>query len=109
MKKQNKFQDFIGGLYSSLKSQFTKEKLLAYLEQKALKALFKKFLISGGLKGWVIRFTLGYLIDEADEHLIEPALRKINLLRDKADGSKQFGRIQNAQDRDDWRDSVRNR
>lgn len=95
-----------GRLLAAFLNYFKSDNLLKVLEEKLVKAAFKKLIISGGLKGWLVKFVIGELVEEADEHLIEPLLRNINLLKDSSDGSKVFGRIHNAETRDEWRDAA---
>ena len=83
-----------------------KSGLLKYLEKNAVKFALKKLAIVGGFKAWLIAFVVGELIEEADEHLIEPAFRKVGYLLEVVDGKRIYKRIENAQDRDDWRDHI---
>lgn len=105
MKMQNK-KPFLARLIDGLFSSFTKEKLLKFLEEKAIKAVLKKFIISGGIKGWIISFVIGEIIEEVDEHLLEPAFRKIGFIADRIEGKTIYKRVENAENRDEWRDSV---
>ena len=104
-------KSFWGSLFDSLsiyfKAFFSKEKLLKYLEEKAIKAVLKKFLIVGGLKAWLITFVVEHLIGKADQHLIEPAFRKVGFIKDSLEGKAIYKRIEDAENRDDWRDAVR--
>lgn len=80
--------------------------LLKLLQEQAVKFVLKKFVIVGGIKVWLVTFILGEVIEEADEYLIEPALRKANLLRDTAEGKVIFGRIENAQTIEAWSNAA---
>lgn len=104
---EKKDKSIVGRFIDALLSYFTADKILKYIEEKAVKAVFKKLIITGGFKGWVIKFVIGELVEEADEKMLEPLLRNINLLGDRADGTKVFGRIHNAETRDEWRDAAR--
>lgn len=84
-----------------------KDKLPSILQKKITRTILKKLAISGGIKGWLIGFVVGELIEKGDEYLIEPAFRKIGYYIEVIDGTKVYKRIENAQDRDDWRDAVR--
>lgn len=83
-----------------------KERLFLILKEKVTKAILKKLVISGGLKGWLVSFVIEEILEEVDEHLIEPAFRKIGYGIDVHKGKKIYKRIENAEDRDDWRDVV---
>lgn len=110
MAKKGNFRVFLEGLYVSLlnffKNKFTKEQILKTLEEKAVKSVLKKLLIVGGWKAWVVKFVVGELIEEADEHLIEPAFRKIGFIKDSLEGKAIYKKVQNAKDVDDWRDTI---
>ena len=105
VKKDNK-QSFWGRILSALSSPTVKNYLVSFLQKNAIKYALKKLAIVGGFKAWLISFVIEELIEEADEHLIEPAFRKIGYLGDVADGDKIYRKVKNAQDRDDWRDSI---
>lgn len=83
-----------------------KAALLNWLKKQSVKAVLKKLAITGGIKGWLIAFVIEELIEEVDERLIEPAIRKIGYKADVYKGSKIYRRVSNAEDVDDWRDAV---
>jgi len=72
-----------------------------------MKAAIKKFIISGGLKGIIATFVIEHLIEKADDHLIEPLFRKLGFIEDSLEGKAIYKRIEDAENRDDWRDAVR--
>ena len=104
MEKMKNKKSFWGSFFSSL---FSKEKILKFLEEKAVKFTLKKLLIVGGWKAWLIKFVISELIEEADEHLIEPAFRKVGFVKDSLKGKAIYKRIKDAENRDDWRDTIR--
>lgn len=115
--KKEKNKSFWGSLYDSLfitfqailsylSSTSVKERLVAMIKKEAVKGVLKKLAITGGFKAWLITFVVEELVEEADEHLIEPAFRKIGFLKDRGDGAQVYRKVVNAQNRDDWRDSV---
>lgn len=101
-----KKSSFLGRLIDALFSVQMKEALMNQLEKLAVKAILKKFVVVGGFRAWLIKFVVGELIEEADEKLIEPAFRKIGFVGDVAEGKKIYRKVSNAQDVDDWRDSI---
>ena len=62
--------------------------------------------ISGGLKAWLVTFLVGELLDEADEHLIEPAFRAVGYVSDTLEGAKIYKKVDNAKDVDEWIDTL---
>ena len=80
--------------------------LVEVLKQASVKALLKKLVVSGGLKTWLITFVVGELVEEADEHLIEPAFVLIGFEADKLDGAKVYKKVNNAKDVNEWLDSL---
>ena len=106
-KMKLKFKQFVGWLYVALRSLFSPENIKKFLKDSLMKAAIKKFVVSGGLKGMLISFVVEELVEEADEHLIEPFFRKMNLFKDIVDGEVIYKRVENAENRDDWRDAVR--
>lgn len=84
-----------------------KPALLNWLEKASIKFILKKLAIAGGFKAWLITFVVGELIEEADEHLIEPAFRKVGFIIEVHEGKKTYAKLINAEDRDTWRDVVR--
>ena len=81
--------------------------LLKWLEKEGVKLVLKKLAIAGGFKAWIIAWVVGELIEEADERIVEPLLRKLGYIEEVRNGTKIYKRIENAQDVDDWRDAVR--
>lgn len=79
--------------------------LSSFLTKYLTKALLKKLVISGGIKGWLISFVVEELVEEADEHLIEPAIRKVGYVKDVIKGHYTYKGVQDAQSDDDWIDS----
>ena len=103
-KKSTFMASLLRGLFSTKNGNL----LVKFLEKKAIKAVLKKLLISGGLKGWIISFVIGEVIEKADEKLLEPLLVNIGFVADVIDGKQVYRRINDAENRDDWRDAVRN-
>ena len=75
--------------------------LSSLLTKYLTKAILKKLVIVGGIKAWVIAFVVEELIEEADEYLIEPALRKVGYIADKIEGHYVYKKVSNSSD-DDW-------
>ena len=95
-------------LFLVLKTYFSKEKILSYLEKEVVKAVLKKLIISGGIRVWIITFVIHELFEKGDEYIIEPIMRKFGYVVDSLNGTKIYRRIKDAQNIDDWRAAVRN-
>ena len=101
-------KNFLASLLERLSSPFIQDALVNFLQKQAIKAILKKLLISGGLKAWIISFVVEELIEKTDELAIEPIFNKVGWFSDTINGKSVYKRKENAQDRDDWRDAVRN-
>lgn len=108
MQPQKPKKKFLASLFERLSSTVVQDMLVNFLERQAIKAIFKKLVISGGIKGWLIQFVVGELIEKSDEHVIEPLFNKIGWVSDTLHGKAIYKRKENAENRDDWRDTVRN-
>lgn len=75
-----------------------RDAIIKQLKGAAVKAVLKKFLISGGIKGFLISF----IVEEAFEEIAEPILkavgRKIGYLVDRVEGSIVISKIEDARD-----------
>ena len=60
----------------------------------------------GGFKAWAIRFVVEHLYDEVAKPLILLSFRKVGYVYHVEKGKHILRKIENAQDRDDWRTSV---
>lgn len=103
---ENSPKSFWGRLVAALTTATNRNYLLDFLQKNAIKMLIKNFAIAGGIKAWLITFVVDHLIDEADEHLIEPAFRAVGYIGDTLDGAKVYKKIKNAEDVETWVDAV---
>ena len=75
-----------------------RDAIIKQLKGAAVKAVLKRFLISGGIKGWLISF----IVEEAFEEIAEPILkavgRKIGYVIDRVEGSIVINKIEEARD-----------
>jgi len=104
MNQQTK--SFWGRLIDALTSKPFQDYLVDLLERQTIKAVLKKLAITGGFKAWLISFVIGELIEEADEHIIEPLFQKLGFIGDSLDGKKIYKKITEAEDPTDWRDTI---
>jgi len=102
MEKKSNFSRF----FTWLGSPFVKKLLVETLEKQAIKLILKKLVITGGLKGWLVSFVVGELMDETDDILIKPLFRKINFVADVINGRKVYREIDDAENSDDWFDTI---
>lgn len=101
----NKFQIFLTALAGRFSSQYFQNLLVDFLKKKAVKAVLKKFVITGGLKAWLITFVVEELVEEADEKIIEPVFRKIGYIGDSLNGKLIYRKaVEVSNHRDQWRD-----
>ena len=110
MANLKKLKSFVARLISGFSLYFTRERILKFLKEKAVESLFKKILggiAMGGIKGWLVRFVITEVMEEVEDELVEPLLRKIGLVKDIHEGKTIYKRVEDAENRDDWRDSVR--
>lgn len=107
---KNNTKDFLnkllGGLLALLNSEKVQKAILAFLEKEAVKFILKKVVITGGFKIWLITWVVGELVEETDERLIEPAFRKVGFAEDHLDGARVFRKVDNAQNVNDWVNSL---
>lgn len=101
-----KVRSFWGWLLAILSSSEFKDALVKLLKKNVIKLALKKLAIVGGIKAWLVSFVIEELVEEADEHLIEPAFRKVGYLGDYLDGAKVYKKVLNAEDVDEWLDAI---
>ena len=89
-----------------LSSPFIQNKIIKFLEKESSKFILKKLLIVGGFKAWLVGFVVEEIVEEADEYLIEPAFRKIGFASDYLEGARIYKKVSNAQDVDEWVDTL---
>jgi len=106
MEKKNK--SFWASLIERLFSDTNKKRIVKFLEKEIIKNLLKNFLSLSGLKLWLVSFVVVELIEEVDGELIEPLFRKFNLIADIHNGKTIYRRIEDAENRDDWRNTIGN-
>ena len=80
---------------------------LDILNREGIKFLLKKLAwSSGGFRGWLVKFVVEEVVEYGDEKLLEPAFRIVGYGLEVVDGKKIYRKVINAQDIDDWSDSV---
>lgn len=112
MANQNKsfWRGFSDSLLLMIKGMFTKEKVIAFLKGSAVKFAIKKILgaaLTGGFKVWLIKFIVTELFEEIAEPLIKLSFRKVGYYYHVKEGAHVLEKIEDAESRDDWRDSLR--
>lgn len=95
-----------GIVKDALSSEKLQQYILQQLEKNAVKILIKKFLISGGFKGWLVKFVVEELVEEVDEHLLEPAFQIVGYHADTLEGAKIYKKVQDAETVNDWLNSL---
>lgn len=104
--------NFWEGLWSSLKSQFSKDKLIEHLKGKAVKLALKKLLGSvamGGFKAWLLKYIVTNLFEEIAEPLVRMALNQVGYIYDKHDGKVIVKKMKKASEdgnESDYNDAV---
>lgn len=87
-----------------------KTALISWLKSKAVTMALKKILgsaMAGGFKGWLVKYIVTELFEELAEPVIKYAFRKVGYIYEVKKGEHILRRIENAENRDDWRDAVR--
>lgn len=102
-----KLSNFFVVLWERLKaSLLSTENIKKFLKEKAVKAILKKFLISGGIKVWIVNFVVTELIEEADEHLWEPMMQNFGYAKSVRKGKAYYAKKASSKDLDDWFDNA---
>jgi len=99
-KKQSMFSRIVQAL---------KPALINFLRKKAVKVALKKILgatAAGGIYGWIIAYVVEELYDEVAKPIIQLAFRKVGYLYEVKQGEHVLRKIQQADNVDDWIDSI---
>lgn len=102
MKKRS---SFLTALYEYLER--VKPSLVKLFTTEAVKIVLKRMAIVGGIKGWLVSFVIGELIEEADEKLLDPLMVKLGYKAEEKEGAKIYKKMVEAKSPDEWRDIVR--
>ena len=89
---------------------FNKERILKFLKEKATKKIIIKLFgtaAMGGIKGWLISFVVNELIEEVEEHVVDPLIRKTYLIVDSVEGKTVYKRVKHAKSNSEWRDRIK--
>lgn len=90
-----------------LSSPQVRNKLLDFLNTKGIKYLVVSVLKLSGIKAWLLTLLAEEVIEEADEHLIEPMFRRIGYYGDRLQGATIYAKVNDAQSVRDWLNTVR--
>lgn len=89
-------------LLKALSNPALQEKLLKFLKTNAVEYLIVSVLKISGFKAWIVRLLAEEVIEEADEHIIEPMFNGVGYYGDKLEGATIYKKVSNAQDVEDW-------
>jgi hypothetical protein len=95
---------------SNLTWGLVQQALVKFLREKTVKFALKKILgsaVMGGPVAWAVKFVVVELFDEFGKKIIDYAFQRAGYYHDVRDGIHTLKRIENAETRDEWRDSVR--
>ena len=81
-------------------------KIISLLNTKAVEYFTANLFKLSGFKSWIITLLIHRVIEEGDEHLIEPAFRKIGYAGDYLEGARIYKKVKDANDVDEWLDSL---
>ena len=105
--KTKKIKIFMGHLIDALFSCFTKERLIKLLKSQWLKLIVKKCVGIGFIRTRIILFIAEELYDEIGKPIMQYVFRKAGYFYNVNEGEHTLERIENAENIDDWRDSIR--
>lgn len=111
MAKKDKSTSFLGALIKPLFSEGVKTHLINFMKGKAVTFALKKILGSaamGGFKAWLIKYIVSELFEEIVEPMMKLGFRKVGYVYNVIEGKRTLEKIENAQNVEDWRDSIRN-
>ena len=89
-----------------------RDKLVEQLKDRAVKLALKKILgsvMTGGFKGWIVKFIAEYLFEEIGEPIIKLSIRKGFLVVDKISGNitvKKIDRAKEEENEEDYADNI---
>lgn len=90
--------------------EWAKPALVKFLKDKAIKTALKKLLgnaMAGGIKGWIVKYVVTELYDEVAKPIIQGAFEYLGYKYEVRNGEHVLRKIEDAENRDDWRDAVR--
>lgn len=89
-------------LLKALSNPKFQDKLLQFLKTDAVEYLIVSVLKISGIKAWLVKLLAERVIDETDEHIIEPVFNGIGYYGDKLEGAVIYRKVKDAQDVENW-------
>lgn len=90
----------------ALSSPKIQDSLLKFLNEDAIKYLIVSVLKISGFKAWIVTILAEEVIEEADEHIIEPLFNGVGYYGDALEGATIYKKVKNAEDVDEWINSL---
>lgn len=98
---------FMAFVLEAISKPQVQDKLIAFLKTKVVENFIVSVLSLSGFKAWFIRLLADRIIDEADEHLIEPIFREVGFVSDQLKGAIIYKKVRDAKALDEWLSAVR--
>lgn len=96
----------MASLLGAISSPFVQDKIISFLRNKLIENFIVSVLKLSGFKYWIVGLLADKIIEKGDEKLIEPLFQEIGFEADVLDGATIFRRVDEAENRDEWLDSV---
>lgn len=93
---------FWASLLERLSSPIIQDQIIKFLNTDGIRYIVVSVLKLSGFKAWLITILIEEVIEEADEHLIEPLFREIGFQSDVLYGATIYKKVKDAQSVEDW-------
>lgn len=97
----------MASLLEAISSPQVQDKLISFLRTKLIENFIVSVLKLSGFKYWIVSLLADKVIEESDEHIIEPLFREIGYQSDVLKGAVIYKKVKNAEDLNSWLNSVR--
>lgn len=97
----------MASILEAISSQSVQNKIISFLRNNVIEAFIVSVLKLSGFKYWIVGLLADKIIDESDEHIIEPLFREMGYQSDVLKGAVIYKKVKNAEDLNAWLDSVR--
>jgi hypothetical protein len=99
-------QGFLGSLLGALSKPQVQDKIISYLRNRVIENFIVNVLKLSGFKYWIVSLLADRVIEESDEHIIEPIFREIGFASDQLKGAKIYKKVKDAKDLDEWLNAI---
>ena len=96
----------LASFLGAISQPHVQDKLVKLLRTKVIEKFIVSTLKLSGFKYWIVSLLADKVLEETDEHIVEPIFREVGFVGDVTDGAVVFKKVKNAQELNEWLDAV---